>query len=226
VRGSNFGITSQPEAVTVLTAIKQRMKRNQKKENEMAIIAKDNTSEFPKLPLPEAGTVRAVCCAVWDLGMQKTSFNGKERLQHKIIIAWEIEEKINAPESEYHGKAYMLNKRYTLSLADKANLRHDLESWRGKPFTAAELEGFDVEVLYGVNCLLGVKHEPSKDGTRTYANVSAILPLTKGMEKIKPERARDEPPPKWVIELQDQAQIVLSPDAVPYDGEYQEDNPF
>lgn len=191
----------------------------------MAIIAKDNTGDFPKFPLPEAGTVQAVCCAVWDLGLQKTSFNGKEKIQHKIIVAWEIAEKINAPESEYNGKAYMLNKRYTLSLSDKANLRHDLESWRGKPFTAAELEGFDVEVLYGVNCLVGIKHEESKD--KTYANISAILPLPKGMTKINPERARDALPPNWVIELQDQAQVVLSPDAVPYEGEYPEDeNPF
>jgi hypothetical protein len=186
----------------------------------MAIIAKDNTSEFPKFPLPEAGTVQAVCCAVWDLGLQKTTFNGKEKVQHKIIIAWEVSETINAPESEYNGKRYMLNKRYTLSLADKANLRHDLESWRGKPFTAAELEGFDVEVLYGVNCLLGIKHEPSKDGTKTYANVSAILPPIKGTERMIPERPRDEPPPKWVIELQAQAQVMLSPDAVPYEDEY------
>lgn len=169
------------------------------------IIAKDTTSEFPKLPLPEAGTVQAVCCGVWDLGLQKTSYNGKEKLQHKVIIAWEISETINAPESEYHGKRYMLNRRYTLSLAEKATLRHDLEAWRGKPFTSAELEGFDVEVLYGINCLLGVSHKPSADNTRVYANVSSILPPIKGMERMTPERAKDEQPPKWVIELQAQA---------------------
>jgi hypothetical protein len=198
----------------------------QKKEKKMPIIAKDNTSEFPKFPLPEAGTVQAVCCAVWDLGLQKTTFNGKEKVQHKIIIAWEISETINAPESEYNGKRYMPNKRYTLSLADKANLRHDLESWRGKPFTAAELEGFDVEVLCGINCLLGIKHESSRDGTKTYANISAILPPIKGTERMIPERPRDEPPPKWVIELQAQAQTAMSPDAPPCEDEYADEKPF
>jgi hypothetical protein len=167
------------------------------------LIAKDNSeSKFAKLPLPEAGTHQAVCCAVWDLGLQKSSYMGEEKIQHKIIVAWEISEKINAPESEYDGKPYMLNRKYTLSLGDKANLRKDLESWRGKPFNAEELKkGVDLDKLYGVNCLLGIKHEADRnDAAKVYANVTAILPLQKGVEKIAPLRPSDEPPPKWVLE--------------------------
>jgi hypothetical protein len=174
----------------------------------MSLIAKDNSeSKFAKLPLPEAGTTQAVCCAVWDLGRQKTSFAGEEKIQHKVIIAWEVTEKINAPDSEYNGKPYMLNKKYTLSLGDKANLRKDLESWRGRPFSAEELKnGFDLQKLYGVNCYIGIKHEPARnDPDVVYANVSAILPLPKGTEKITPLRARDEQPPKWVQEKMAQA---------------------
>jgi hypothetical protein len=172
------------------------------------IVAKDNGGDkFAKLPLPEAGTTQAVCCAVWDLGLQKTSYMGEEKTQHKIIIAWEIVQKIDAPDSEYHGKPYMLNRKYTLSLGEKANLRKDLESWRGRPFTAEELQsGFDVTKLYGANCLLGIKHEPDRnDPSKVYANVTAILPPMKGAEKIEPLRARDEAPPKWVQEKQAQA---------------------
>ena len=170
------------------------------------IIAKDTTGDkFPKLPLPESGTTQAVCCAVWNLGMQLSTFkneDGSDKYQHKIIIAWEIAEKINAPESEYHGKPYMLNKKYTLSLGEKANLRKDLESWRGKPFTEAEVKnGFAVDALYGVNCLLGIKHEADRnDPTKIYANVSAILPPMKNSEKLVPDRAKDEAAPKWVQE--------------------------
>lgn len=173
----------------------------------MPIIAQDNGSKFPKLPLPESGTVQAVCCGIWDLGLQKTIYNNEEKIQHKVIVAWEIAELINAPESEYHGKPYMLNKKYTLSLGEQANLRKDLESWRGKPFTADEIRnGFDIEKLYGVNCYIGIKHEPDKrDASIVYANVTAILPLPKNVEKITPIRARDEQPPKWVQEKQAQA---------------------
>jgi hypothetical protein len=172
----------------------------------MSLIAKDTTGDkFPKLPLPEAGTTQAVCCAVWDLGLQLSTFkneDGSDKYQHKIIIAWEIAEKINVPESEYHGKPYMLTKKYTLSLGEKANLRKDLESWRGVPFTQAELDnGFDIEKLYGINCLLGIKHEADKnDASKVYANITAILPPMKGTEKIVPLRTREEAPPKWVQE--------------------------
>jgi hypothetical protein len=177
----------------------------------MSIIAKTNgEKEFQKLPLPEAGTTQAVCCAVWDLGLQLSPFlneDGSKKVQHKVIIAWEVTEKINEPTSEYNGKPYMLNKKYTLSLGEKANLRKDLESWRGKPFTADELaNGFDLEKLYGINCYLGIKHEQAKNDPNTvYANVSAILPLPKNTEKITPVRAKDELPPKWVMEKMGQA---------------------
>ena len=186
----------------------------------MPIIAKDNTeSKFSKIPLPESGTTQAVCCAVWDLGLQKTNFNGEEKTQHKVIIAWEIVEKINVPDSEYNGKPYMLNRKYTLSLGDKANLRKDLESWRGKPFTADEIKnGFDLDKLYGVNCYIGIKHEQDRnDLTKVYANVTAILPLPKGTAKIAPVRLREEAPPKWVLEKISQAVPDVNNDSDPFD---------
>jgi len=185
----------------------------------MAILAQDkSTGNFPKFELPEAGTTRAVCCAVWDLGLQKKSFNGEEKIQHKIIIAWELDEKINAPESEFHGQPYMLSKEYTLSLSEKANLRKDLESWRGKSYGPEEAQaGFDVEKLYGINCFLGVSHQPSKkDPARIYANVTAILPLPKGMQKITPVRLFGDAPPKWVQERQAQAISVRAEEADPF----------
>jgi hypothetical protein len=189
----------------------------------MSIIAKPNDGkEFAKLPLPEAGTVQAVCCAVWDLGLQLSNFkneDGSNKYQHKVIIAWEIAEKINQPDSEYHGKPYMMNKKYTLSLGEKANLRKDLDSWRGKPFTEDELKnGFDLEKLIGVNCFIGIKHEADRnDASKVYANVTAILPLPKNTPKIEAVRARDEAPPKWVQEKQAQA---VQPTPEP------EDDPF
>ena len=189
----------------------------------MSIIAKNNEKEFPKFPLPEAGTVQAVCCGVWDIGLQPHEYKGEKKVKHDIVIAWELAELINSPESEYHGKPYMLSKTYTLSLGEMANLRKDLESWRGKPFTEAELKnGFDIENLYGINCLIGIKHEPDKkDASIVYANVTAILPPTKGMEKIVPIRARDEQPPKWVLEKMSQA-VSVEPTSAESDEAYPE----
>jgi hypothetical protein len=44
-----------------------------------------------------------------------------------------------------------------------------------------------------------------------YANVSAILPLPKNTEKITPVRAKDELPPKWVLEKMAQAVLPEMP---------------
>lgn len=168
----------------------------------MLVVKDSNDSNFQKFPLPEPGTVQAVCCAIWDLGLQKTTYMGDEKIQHKVVIAWEITEKINAPESEFNGKPYMLSKKYTMSLSEKANLRKDLESWRGLPFTADELKnGFDLTKLYGANCYLGIKHVPDqRDPDKVYANVTALLPIPRGMTKIQPLRKADEQPPKWVLD--------------------------
>jgi len=175
------------------------------------IIAKSSGKEFDKFPLPEAGTTQAVCCGVWDLGMQESTFNGETKIRHKVVIAWELDQLIEAPESEYNGKPYMLSKTYTLSLFENAALKKDLESWRGKSFSQDEIDnGFDIETLYGINCLIGVAHVTK--GEKTYANVSAILPPTKGMTKKIPVRAKDEAPPKWVVEKQEQA---IKPESVP-----------
>lgn len=186
----------------------------------MTILAKASDKEFEKFPIPDEGTIQAVCAGVWDIGEQSTPFidkkTGLPKVQHKVIIAWEINQMIDAPESEYHGKPYMLSKTYTLSLGEKSNLRHDLEAWRGKAFTDDEVKnGFDIEKLYGVNCLVGVTHVAKND--RTFANITSILPPLKGMEKITPVRAKDEPAPKWV---QEKAANAIKPvDDDPFGGE-------
>lgn len=127
-------------------------------------------------PAPE-GTHQAVCVDVIDKGMQPNTFK-PGTMQHKIDLVWQI------AELRDDGKRYQVYKRYTLSLNEKASLRHDLESWRGKPFTTDEEHGFDVETVIGANCLVNVQHRSKAD--KTYANVVSVMPLIKGMPKIGP----------------------------------------
>ena len=137
----------------------------------MAIIARTNKKEFT--PAPE-GLWPAVCADVVDLGIQKTPWGDA----HKVELRWFLEEK--DPKTQ---KAFMLFKRYTLSLHEKSNLRRELETWRGRKFTSEELEGFDLEKLLGVNCQLQVIHN-IKDEGETYANVQAIVPPARGVVKL------------------------------------------
>jgi len=171
----------------------------------MSVIAKK--PEGPGILTPE-GTCQAVCYGVWDIGIQKISWNGMDKPVHKVVIGWEINEKIDMPESEYHGKPYVISNRYTLSLSEKSNLYKHLTSWRGKPFTKEELDGFDLEKLIGANCMLNVVH--NEVGERVYANISGIMRLPKGMPSIIPETPHD--PPQWVKFLQNnQYDVSKSP---------------
>lgn len=127
------------------------------------------------VPAPE-GVHQAVCVDVIDKGLVEETWEGKTAKRHKILISWQI------AEARDDGKPYLVSKRYTLSIREKANLRKDLESWRGRAFTPAEEAQFDVESILGANCLLNIQHRESKG--KTYANVVSIMPLVKGMPKM------------------------------------------
>jgi hypothetical protein len=103
----------------------------------------------------------------------EVNFGGKQKSQHKIRIVWMLDE------NRSDEKPILVFKRYTLSLHEKSALRKDLEAWRGKAFTPTELEGFDVETIIGVGCMVSIVHA-TKDGI-TYANVAAVMKLGKGM---------------------------------------------
>jgi hypothetical protein len=146
-------------------------------------------------PAP-AGTHQAVCVDVIDKGLVPNSFK-PGTVQHKITVAWQIDELRD------DGKRFLVYKRYTCSLNEKATLRKDLESWRGRAFTRDEEMGFDVESVVGANCLINVQHNES--GDKTYANVTAVMALPKGMPKLSASdyvRERDR------TETSDQAQTI------------------
>jgi hypothetical protein len=126
-------------------------------------------------PAP-AGAHVAVCVDVIDKGILEVTYAGKTKKQHKVSLVWQLDE------TRDDGKRHLVYKRYTLSLNEKATLRKDLESWRGKAFTRDEEMGFDVESVIGANCLLNVQHNTVAD--KTYANVVAVMPLARGMGKL------------------------------------------
>ncbi len=140
-------------------------------EGAMPIIAKKPDSQFSTAP---EGLHQAVCCDVVDLGLVDGPFGQK----HKVELWWQLDE--TDPKSQAR---YTVRQRYTLSLDEKANLRRDLESWRGRKFTELELGGFDLEKLIGVNAQIQIIHNLSDKGT-TFANVQAIVPALRNMPKL------------------------------------------
>ena len=148
----------------------------------MGFTAKDSGGSGGEWEPVPRGVYQAVCYAVVDLGTQFNQMYGHE--QHQCWISWELPTEEIEIEGEM--KPRVISRFYTVSLGEKAHLRNHLESWRGQSFTDEELAGFDISRLIGVNCQLNIIHKTKKDG-KIRAEVSSIMPLSKGMKKVDSE---------------------------------------
>ena len=136
-----------------------------------------NANGGTNLPPVAEGTHLAVCNMLVDLGLQTSEVY--KNTSRKVLIGWEIPGETIKTEDGEHPRT--LSKRYTASLNESANLRQDLAAWRDRDFTSEELEAFDLRNIIGKSCLLNVIHKESNG--KTYANISSIMALPKGMEK-------------------------------------------
>lgn len=145
----------------------------------MSLIAKEGGNSNID-PIPQA-THSAVCIGVYDIGCQYSE--KYKKWDDSVIITWQFPSlRIEIDDEDL---PRVLSNTYTVSLDPKANLRKLLESWRGKAFTPAELEGFDISKLLGVPCMIQIIHK--KVGEKTYANIGSIMPPLQGAPTVIPE---------------------------------------
>lgn len=137
----------------------------------MGIILKEETSYEP---IP-SGMYDAVCSDIYDLGIQHTSGQFGDRDTLQVMVVWELPE-LTYTDAEGNEKPRQIRKTYTQSFSPKSNIRKDLESWRGKPFTEEELQGFDLDNVLGCGCQIQIMQEKSNNG-KTYSNIKNIVPL-------------------------------------------------
>lgn len=133
----------------------------------------DNSKEFEQ---PPVGTTVARCVKVIDLGTQAGEYQGLPTHKRQVIIGWELPTELMS-EGEAKGKPFVVSRFYTASLNEKANLRKDLENWRGRPFTAEELGGFDSKNILGKTCMVSLM-ENDKGKVR----VTGVIAMPKGMQ--------------------------------------------
>jgi hypothetical protein len=140
----------------------------------MTFVVRTRPSQFSDEPLPE-GLTQAACVDVHDLGMQ-IGLKGVE--VHKVRLVFET------PLRDSKGQEMRVSTwPYTVSLGKTANLRKHLERWRGRPFTAQELAGFDLDSVIGAPAMLNIVRR-EKDG-KTYSNIDGIFKDT-NPTKYKP----------------------------------------
>lgn len=131
----------------------------------MSLTITGGSSDFEITP---EGTYVGRCIKIIDLGTQTTTGQYGTKTQKKVMITWEL---LDDEVKMQDGRPYAASQFYTASLHEKAQLRKDLEAWRGKKFTESELEGFNLTDVLGKYCMIQIIH--SADGQ--YANVNALM---------------------------------------------------
>ena len=125
---------------------------------------------------PTVGPHCATLIQVIDLGTQKVLWEGAEKLQHKVKLVWELDEKMA------DGKPFVAHRDFTTSLHEKASLRLFLEGWRGTKFSPDQLQNFTLKNLLEKSCILTLV----SDKTGQYVNVASSSVLMKGMTAVVP----------------------------------------
>lgn len=142
----------------------------------MAFYAEDSGGSFERCP---PGLHLARCYRIIDLGTQRTEYMGQTKYLHKIMIGWEIHgnKDDGTKLAMQDGRPFAIFKNYTLSWSEKANLRLDLQSWRGKPFSQEELRRFDLETVLNKWCMLNIIERAGKTGNAVFSNVDGVTPV-------------------------------------------------
>jgi len=188
------------------------------------IIDTEGGSDFTPIPIAKAGMVGAVFAFVESIGKHEDTYQGVTKIKDYARIGWELAQKIDLPGDKYHGKPYLLTRKYTLSMHEKSGLRRMLEEWRGKKYTKAEVkQGVDLAMLIGKQCCINVVHNTASNGN-TYANVGSVSGPMDGMPELKVEITEL---PNWIVEEKRSGGIII-PETIsqPSDGETFDDVPF
>ena len=126
------------------------------------LIIKEDPSQYP---VPEEGLHSAVLVDAVDVGTVDTPWGPKQ----KVSLIFELQT------TDEEGRNFIVGKRFTRSLNEKAALRKFLEKWRGAKYSPAELaEGVDLENLIGMSATLFIVHNETDE--RIYANIESVLP--------------------------------------------------
>jgi hypothetical protein len=126
----------------------------------------------------------ARCYRVVDLGTQKSEYLGQVKNLQKIMIQFEVhseDDNGNALVTS-KGEPMTISKNFTLSLAEKATLRKDLVSWRGREFTNDELNGFELKNILGAWAYLSIAKSMGNNG-KEYTNIMSINPVPPALKK-------------------------------------------
>lgn len=150
----------------------------------MALIAKETGGgggDFT--PVPQ-GMHLARCYRVIDLGTQESTYLGKTKNLAKVMLQFEVhgEDEDGKAIVTAKNEPMSISKNFTLSLGEMATLRKDLQTWRGKEFTADELRGFELKNVLGHWAMISVIKAMGTNG-KEYTNIAGIMSVPAAIKK-------------------------------------------
>ena len=128
-------------------------------------------------PVP-AGLQAAILTGLYDLGWQ---YNEKfDKNSKKVVFRFEFPLLPHLKGKTKEGVEFdlprVLNKQLTNSLHEKAVMRLMIQSWIGRPLTAAEVkDGLDLTKLLNRSCTVQVMHTQKPDGS-IRADFTTVIP--------------------------------------------------
>lgn len=135
----------------------------------MAKLTAPASESFDLGPLAPAGTFIATCLGVADqFGVERPTFNDPTKTEvqdvTRFLFGFRHED----------GRTYKVQTyEFRISGSPKSNLVKFLTAWLGR----APAMGWDYCELVGAGAMITVAHKPSRDGSKTYANLVGIAPV-------------------------------------------------
>ena len=147
----------------------------------MSLTAKDSGGSFTPV---SPGMHLARCYRIVDMGTQKTEFQGQAKHLQKVMLQFEVhgEDDNGKPLVTAKGEPMSISKNFTLSLAEKATMRKDLQAWRGRDFTPEELRGFELKNVLGAWAMITASKALGNNG-KEYTNIVSINPVPAAIKK-------------------------------------------
>ena len=126
----------------------------------------------------------ARCYRIVDMGTQKSEFQGQAKHLQKVMLQFEVhgEDDSGKPLVTAKGEPMSISKNFTLSLAEKATMRKDLQAWRGRDFTPEELRGFELKNVLGAWAMITASKALGNNG-KEYTNIVSINPVPVAIKK-------------------------------------------
>ena len=144
----------------------------------MDVISKEYCHDEGRPPVPQ-GIYLARCYGIIDLGTQKTTHLGRTKHLNEVMLQFELHGVGEAGGRLFtaNGKPMSIGKSFALSLAEKATLRKDIQTWRGRKFTPDELRRFQLKTVLGEWALISVVNAMDQNG-EDFASIAKIMPVS------------------------------------------------